>query len=178
MEYFKGDANEIKMAAVLDPLNDQIALQLELANDGAYECQKLGALIYDAERSPLATGITRQIFIENFKEIFDSLIEGGTFESYMTVFRKIFGDTVDVEFTVPGPGRLQIDIEADGVLLSDFVARRIVSNAYYFDEVVDEESDNIVFQTVAGFESQYELENMLFEMVPNGIFTEISLTVG
>jgi hypothetical protein len=83
-----------------------------------------------------------------------------------------------VDFTVPAPGKLNIDIEAAGVELADFISRYIEDNTYLFDEVIDDEGDNIVFQSVKGFQSQYELEQMLFEMVPAGIFTTISLTIG
>jgi hypothetical protein len=76
------------------------------------------------------------------------------------------------------PGKLNIDITASGVQISDFISREIVNNEYVFDEVIDDEGDNIVFQGVKGFETQYELEQMLFEMVPAGIYTEITLTLG
>jgi hypothetical protein len=79
---------------------------------------------------------------------------------------------------VPGDGRLQIDIIAEGVDLNDAVARRIENNQYVLDELIDYEDDNIAFQKIKGFQSQYELEQMLFEMVPAGVFTEISLTLG
>lgn len=177
-QFFKGDAEELKYYNSGLPIIDQIIGQKDLFFDDAYGCFVLGELLYDNDYAPLARAIPREIFRESFSTIFESFIVAGTFESYLTVFRNIFGDDVDVQFTVPGPGRLQIDIEAAGFQLSDFVARYIENNAYVFDEIIDDEGDNIVFQTVKGFESQYELEQMLFEMVPDGIYTEITLTVG
>jgi hypothetical protein len=79
---------------------------------------------------------------------------------------------------VPAPGKLNIDIVAAGTALYDFIARIIVENEYQFDTIIDDEDDTIVFQAIKGFESQYELEQMLFEMVPAGIYTEITLTIG
>ena len=76
---------------------------------------------------------------------------------------------------------MTIDIEATGLEESDFVARRIEDNAYIFDSVIwydGSGQDNIVFETVIGFQTPYELEQMLYEMVPYGIYTEISLTLG
>lgn len=177
-QYFKGDATELKYYNSGLPISDNLSAQKDIFFDEAYACFVLGELLYDNEYAPLARAIPREIFRESFATVFDAFLVAGSFESYLTVFRNIFGDDVEVTFTVPDPGKLQIDIVAAGFQLSEFVARSIVSNAYVFDEIIDDESDNIVFQTVKGFESQYELEQMLFEMVPDGIYTEITLTVG
>lgn len=177
-QFFKGDPTEMKYYNSANPIIESIGDQRRAFFEGAYDCFVLGEVLYDNDFAPLARAIPREIFRESFSTIFDSFIVAGTFESYLTVFRNIFGEDVDVTFTVPGPGRLDIDIVAAGFQLSDFVARKIENNAYIFDEIIDDEGDNIVFQTIKGFESQYELQQMLFEMVPDGIYTEISLTVG
>lgn len=179
MQKFKEtDLTEDKFINVLDPILGTLSSQKDLLYEGAFGAFPLGAAIYTTKRAPLTNAIKKEIFEEAFSEIFEAFIAGGSFETYLTVFRKIFGEGVEVEFTVPAPGKLIIDIEAEGVVLSDFAARRIVDNAYVNDEVIDDEGDNIALQTVKGFESQYELELMLFEMVAGGIFTQISLTIG
>lgn len=177
-QFFKGDATELKYYASGSTILEQVSGQRSLFFDDAYGCFVLGELLYDNDYAPLARAIPREIFRESFATVFEAFLTAGSFESYLTVFRNIFGDDVEVTFTVPAPGKLNIDIVAAGFQLSDFVARRIVANAYVLDEIIDDEGDNIVFQTVKGFESQYELEQMLFEMVPAGIYTQITLTVG
>ncbi len=178
MQYFKGDDLEIQMDACAKEICDQIDLQKDAFFEGAYECAALGDLIYQNNLSPLANAIDQTIYRESFPDIFEAFVAGGSFESYLTVFRKIFGDNVDVEFTVPAAGKLQIEIAAAGNELSNFVARRIVDEAYIYDQVVDHDGNSLVFQTVKGFQTQYELEQMLFEMVPAGIFTEITFSTG
>ena len=178
MQYFKGDEQEIKIYESAKVAIDQISLQKDLFFEGAYETGPLGDMIYDSSLSPLSNAIPQEIFRDAFKEIFDSFLAAGTFENYLTVFRKIFGETVSVVFNVPDPGKLGIAIEADGVELSKFIARYIEDNEYIFDYIVDDVGDNIVFQTIKGFQTQYELEQMLFEMVPDGIYTTISLDLG
>ena len=178
MQFYKGDATEKKFYDAGSPALDQCSLAKDEFFEGAYDAAPLGDLIFDSGRAPLANAIPRAIFRDSFKQIFDAFVAGGTFESYLTVFRKIFGTDVVVEFTVPGPGQLNIDITATGVELSDFVARYIEDNTYILDEVIDDEGDNIAFQTVKGFQSQYDLEQMLKEMVPAGIYTEITLDLG
>lgn len=157
---------------------DSTLIQLDLFFENAYQAFPLGEAIYDADASPLANAIDRGIFREAFSEIFEAFTKAGTFESYLDVFRNIFGDDVDVDFTVPDPGELEITIVATGLQLSEFVSRYIEDDVYFFDEIIDYDDDNIVFQTVKGFQTQYELEQMLFEMVPAGIATTINLTVG
>ena len=162
-QFFKnGDAEELKYYNSAAPISDQLSAEKDQFNQDAYACFVLGELIYDNDLSPLANAIPREIFRESFQSIFDAFLTAGSFESYLSVFRKIFGDDVEVTFGVPAPGKLTIDIVAAGVQLSPFVARYIESNTYVFHNVVDDEGDQIVFQTIKGFESQYELEKMLF----------------
>lgn len=177
-QYFKGDATELKYYESTTEITQTLGVELTEFFDEAYACFILGELIWDNELSPLSTAIPRDIFRESFSAIFDSFLFTGSFESYMTVFRSIFGEDVEVTFTVPAPGKLNIDIVALNVVLYDFVARYINDDEYILDEIIDDEGDNIAFQSIKGFESQYELERMLFEMVPVGIFTEITLTLG
>lgn len=177
-QYYKGDETELKVDGCVEPLLSDIELQLDDFLDGADEASPLGDVIFDTGRSPLSNAIPKEIFRIAFKEIFDAFVLVGTFEAYLTVFTKIFGEAAVIEFTVPAPGKLGISIEAEGVELTDFITRYIENNQYVYDEIIDDEGDNIVFQSIKGFTSQYELEQMLFEMVPAGIFTTISLTLG
>lgn len=176
MQNYKGDAKELKFEAAFAGILTQIYGQRTDLFEEAYNCYILGEVLYDSERSPLANAIPRAIFRESFATVFDAFTAPGSFEGYITVFQNIFGATVDIVFTVPAPGKLQIDITAAGIEYKTFNARRIVSNAYVLEPVVTYLGDNIVFKSVKGFESQYELEQMLFEMVPAGIYTEITLS--
>jgi hypothetical protein len=178
VQYFKGDAQELKFdaagAPILGRLNDG---KVEFF-DEAYSTFALGELLFDEGISPLSNAIPRNIFREAFESIIDAFVSAGTFESYLTVFRQIFGDEVEVTFGIPDPGKLTIDIVAPGVVLYDLITRYIEDNEYVIDEIVDDESENIALGAIKGFESQYEVEQMLFEMVPAGIYTEITLTIG
>ena len=178
MQYFTGDETELKVDNVGAPILNELGLQRDDFFENCYDSFILGGLIWDSGRSPLANAIPREIFREAFTEIFNTFKIAGTFESYLDIFRKIFGESVDVQFTVPAPGKLIIDIEAQGVELYDFITRYIEDNDYKFDDVIDDEGDEIVFQSIKGMESQYEVEQMLFELVPAGIYTDINLTIG
>src|ERR1044071_6027784 len=99
-QFYKGDALEQKVFSVVKPTLDNISLQKDLFFDGSYEASGLGEVIFDAGLSPLSNAISRDVFRDAFKQIFDAFVAAGTFESYLTVFRKIFGDDVSVNFAV------------------------------------------------------------------------------
>ena len=177
-QFYKGDSEELKFYNAGEPVLTGLAMQKNDFWTDAYNCYVLGQIIWDSARSPLANAITRSIFRKSFQTIFESFLFAGSFESYLIVFKKVFGASVDVTFTVPAPGKLNIDIVADTIEITDFITRYISENSYFYDEVIDDEGDNIAFQSVEGFESEYELQQMLFEMVPAGIYTNITLTIG
>lgn len=177
-QFFKGDDFEMKMYQSARPILAELSLEKSTFFDDAFLCFILGEVLYDTGRAPLANSIPRRIFRESFSGVFEAFIAAGSFESYLTVFRQVFGNDVGVVFTVPGPGKLNIDITATGIVVDEFVARRIEGDSYVLDVVVTHDGDPIGFQGVKGFESQYELEKMLFELVPTGIYTQITLTIG
>lgn len=178
MQYFKeSDATEKKYVNAAGPVLDDLSAEKDAMHAGAYASAKLGEIIYDSKRSPLSNAIKREIFRIAFAEIFNAFVVAGSFESYITVFQRIFGTGVSITFTVPAAGKLTVAIIASEIEVSNAVMRYIDSNAYVFDNLVDYDGANLLFQTVKGFQSQYELEQMLFEIVPAGIFTSISLTI-
>jgi hypothetical protein len=180
---FKNDAIELKYVNSGLPIFQQLSMALDDFLAGAYNAGPLGDILHNINRSPLANAISLDIFRTSFNTIYNVFRSSGTFESYLTVFRDIFGSDVGVTFTVPAAGKLDIDIVAQNLLEDDFVARHISFETYLFDNVVwwdgtTSDGGNILFQSVKGFKTQYELEQMLFEMVPIGIFTTITLTFG
>ena len=176
--YKPTDLKELKFENSAEPILSIISADLDLFSAGAFLTAPLGDLLVESSRAPLTKAISQTVFRSAFKEIFDAFVKVGTFEAYITVFKKIFGDDVDLTFVVPAPGKLQITIEAQSSSIYDALARYVSNNTWLYDEIVDENGDNIAFQVLKGFQTQYELEQMLFEMVPGGIFTQISLTIG
>lgn len=177
MQWFKGDDDELVIFGMPAETINFIGGSLTEFFDDCYNCVPMGELLWDNDLVPLKNAIKREIFIGSFQEIFNAWALAGTFESYITVFKKIFGDEVQVTFTVPAPGKLEIDIVTTGVQIKDFVARRIFENQFVYDLVKDLDGNQFVFTSVKGFESEFELKQMLYATVPNGIFTTVSLTI-
>jgi len=102
VQLFKGDALEQKMYNVGKAPADSINAALDQFYQGIYSCVPLGEFIYDQDRAPLATAIKREVFINCYNELFDAFSVAGTFESYITVLKKIFGQDALVEFIAQG----------------------------------------------------------------------------
>lgn len=178
MQYFKGDETELKFVNAGLPAFTGVSLSKAAFFDGCYDAAPLGQLIWDLKASSIARGINRAAFSVVFNEIFNRFNVAGTFELYIDVFKLIFGEDAEIEFTVPAPGKLEIEISAAEATLFDFIAATIEDNDYTFDEVVDDTGDNIAFATIAALVSQYETEQFLYQLAPGGIFTTITLTIG
>jgi hypothetical protein len=177
MEYFKNDDLEQKIIAACQSLFSGINTGIDDLEENCFSCYKMGELLFDNNRMPLTNVIKRDIFIYCFEQIFEAWQFCGTFESYLTVFKKIFGEGSTVDFTVPGAGQLEIEIIATETDEFNAVFREVLNEVYIYDNFVTQDDDKIIFRSVLGIESQYELEKVLFSLVPNGVYTTISLTI-
>jgi hypothetical protein len=179
VQLFKAsDATEQKFDDAFSPTFDLIAAALLNFYNDAFTAGPLGDLLFDTNRAPLANAIDKAIFRVVFNYLFETFLVAGTFESYLTVFQQIFGNDVDVAFTVPAAGKLNIDITAVNFEVYDLMERHITAGAYVLDNLITQDGlDNLAVQIMDGFQTQYEVEQMLFEMVPGGIFTTINLSI-
>ncbi len=207
MQKFKGDDTENKFINAGVPAFDLIDAEQDAFEAGAYDAAPLGDILWTDERAPLAQTIKQEIFRDAFQEIFLQFKVAGTFESYIAIFKKVFGNQVDVNFTVPAPGKLTMAVTVQGFSLDDIIdddsdsiitqdgvdhivvktrnavdlaialVREFVDGMSVYYELIDSDGDNIGFQFIKGFKTPYELEQMLFEFVPAGIFTTITLTI-
>lgn len=178
MQPFKAnDQTEQKLTAAAGGVLDRISSDRSDLLHGAFQCFKLGEVLFDLDRDPLAGVITRETYRSSFFAIHDLFTRPGTFEFYLEVFRAIWGPEVEVEFTVPGPGRLQINIQALTIITEPFLQRRIVDNQYVFEEVTDHDGDPILFQVTQGIKTQSETDALMFELQTGGVFVETTLVI-
>ncbi len=206
MQKFKGDATELKMIECAKSLFDDLSAEKTTFFEQCYSAGPLGDILWTDERAPLSQTIKQDVFRDAFQAIFEEYRHSGTFESYNAIFDQIFGTQCEVEFTVPAPGKLNIDIVAGGFSIDDIIddvgdslitqdgvdhiitksrstssdfaiVSTFIAGVETIYELVDSDGDNILFQFVKGFKTPYELEQMLFEFVPAGIFTTVTLTI-
>ncbi|AEG42328.1 hypothetical protein BdPhPhi1402_gp31 [Bdellovibrio phage phi1402] len=177
MQFFKStDADEQKFYQIAASTMDILEAQENAFFAEAYACFILGQVLYDTGASTISTAIPRYIFRTAFFAIFDSFVEGGSLESYMTVFRAIFGDSVSVEFEVPQPGVLYINIQGLEYITEPITGRRIVDNKYVYDDILDSNGEQILAQTTMGVKTQKDMDIIMPELTPEGIFVQTTLT--
>lgn len=172
----ENDEIEVKVRDAFLPAMELVGADLDEFKAGAYECWVLGQVLAALNASPLADQVSEDTFKKSFYAVHEYFTRPGTFEFYLDICRVIWGDAVDVEFVIPNPGHLQINIEAAEGVAADFLARDIVDNAYVYDEVIDDEGDNIAFQVTQGLKSESEVDALFSELSPAGIFVEATVT--
>lgn len=178
IQYFKNnDDLEKKVADVFDPILTSLGLERTDFYDGAYAAQPLGEVLKNLKRDPMVGVISDDVYVQSFSAIHELFTRPGTFEFYLQLFRKIWGDAVVIEFTVPSPGILDINIEAVEAISYRFIARRIVDDAYIYEPVIDDVGDNIVFQGTIGLKTQSEVDLLMKEISPANIYTTATLVV-
>lgn len=176
-EFHKGDELETRVASVFGAILTSLDLERDNFYDGAFLAQELGQVLWNLERDPIVGVVSETTYRTSFSLIHDLFTRPGTFEYYLSLFRKIWGDEVEVTFDVPSPGILNITINAVDALLFDFIARKIVSDAYVYEEVIDSDGDNIAFQGTVGIKTQDEVDRLIKEISPANIVTSATLTI-
>ncbi len=173
----ENDLTEAKITACFAPLLDEIDLSRDQFNDGAYECFKLGEVLLALDRSPAVGVVSDDVFIQSFFAIHEFFTRPGTFEFYLDIFKNIWGEDVEIEFTVPAPGKLLINIEALDSVPALAIAREIVADVYVNSDIVDHDGDNLIFQTTQGIKTQREADALVRELNPAGIWVDVTLTI-
>lgn len=176
----KFQSNDVREDKV-DAAFAEALVPLEASKDefyeGAYDCYVLGDVLYITSRDPLAGAIPQEFYRTALPALHSLLAWPGTFEFYLAVFRKIFGDDVEVEFTIPAPGKLLINIESQTIVFDDMLAREIVGEEYVYHEVMDHEGNNLAFQTSLGIKTQAEVDSLMRELQVAGIWVETTLVI-
>jgi len=178
LQRFKeSDETEAKVIAVAMPILDDLGEARDEFYEGAYSAWPLGELLYDLKKDPLSGVITRDVFVRSFPAIHQLFTRPGTFEFYMTVFRQIWGDNVQIVFGIPSPGVLTINAKVLDVENFFLVARRIFGPDYVYDPIVDHEGDNILVRATVGIKTQTEISALMNELAPAGIFVITTLEI-
>lgn len=172
---FKGDALEVKMRAVAEPLFDITNIALDEFYENGFDAAPFLLMLYDEDRVPFSERIPRAAFVDFIRQALINFPVTGTFDSYLFVLRSIFGADTEIFFDVPDPGKLSIDVGALTNSEFDFVAREFIDGEYVFYEMVDYDLNILTFRGLPGIETEYELNLLFSEIMPCGISPDITL---
>ncbi len=177
MQAFKeNDATEAKVRAVFHDVFSAVGAQKDAFYNGAYTAYALGDVLA-ATGEPIAGVIPLSIFRTSFPMIHQVYTRPGTFDFYLELFKKVWGDDADIQFTVPGPGQLQIDIVALSAARYQAVARIIEDNEYVRYNLQTQDGENLIFLGTAGLQTEREAENLVRELHPEGVWVTINLSI-
>lgn len=172
---FKGDALELKMEEVGIPAMDLCGQALDDYNAGGYDSAPFLLMLYDEGKMPFSDRVPRDSFVAFFREALTRFPFTGTFESYIFIMQSIFGDGSTVLFDVPAPGKIQMLVNAASSLEFNFVAKEFIDGIVQENNVVDSDGNQFTFRGIFGIDSEFELQMLLAELIPAGIFPDITL---
>lgn len=176
LQRFKtNDATETSMILCAMPTLEDIGDELDAFFEEAYECFLLGDVLFELGRDPMAGVITQETFRSSFPAIHELFTRPGTFEFYLDVIRSIWGSGVDVEFVIPSPGVLQINVLEFDTDSFSLQLREIEDDEYVYSNLIDQDGDLILVRSPIGIKTQSELDALIAELSVYGVYTTASL---
>lgn len=175
-EYFKGDADEIKMDTSGSGPIDTIALALDQFFDEAFECSEFLLMLYDEGRMPFSDRVPREAFVNFLVQCIANANFIGTYESYLFLVNGIFGQGSSIFFEETDPGVVTMTISSEATTRFGFIVREISSGGdYEYFDIVTSNNETLEFVGFPGIDSEAELKRLLAEFIPAGIYADITL---
>lgn len=138
--------------------------------NNAYSSKGLGELLYNPKYADIVRGISKDIFVKTYSQIFESFNAPGTYNNLILILKAIFGENCLIQFENPSPGVLNINITQYAAERSKWITKPDE------DFIINNESDYIVFNE---FISQTYIDEVvvLFKqyLQPEGIFYNINI---
>lgn len=176
VQNFKGDNLELKFQSVGNPIFDLADSSLDDFYSEGFESTPFLLMLYDEGRMPFSNRIPREAFVDFIKQALKRFPVTGIFETYLFVLRSLFGEMSEINFEIPSPGKLEIDINAIASTTFDFIGREFIDGSYTFFNIVDEDGNILQFRGIPGLSTEYELYLLFSEIMPAGIVPVIALT--
>lgn len=176
MQKFKpNDPIEQKFIDAVMPILDSIGADFDAFYNGLYTCHLLGDVLYDTGRDPMVGVINRELYRTSFFAIHELFTRPGTFEFYLDVLRAIFGQDTPIEFEIPSPGVLEINVPAARYQTFAILGREIIDGVYHYHPIVSSDTaEEILGQGFIGLYTEQEIQGLINELAPNGIYTVVN----
>lgn len=169
------DELEATVTSVFVPSIDAFEADLLAFFENIYTCRPLGEILFANKNNPLVNVVPEEVFVTSYPTIFEFFKRPLGYESWLTLLRKIFGEEVEIEFDVPEPGILVINIGALVIENADALARVIEDGQYGYDEIITQpDSDNLAFQAPQGL-TQQELDALINSLPIFGVSVQATL---
>lgn len=173
-QHFKGDSLEVKLAGTFDAVINPLLQELTRWYNDAYESYDLGKIIFDEDKIPLTNAIPRDAFYKNYGTILERWQYVGSFESYLTVFKMIFGPDSVILFERPAPGCLNMSISTQRTSVFKWVTSRYAKRAA---RIVDHAGAQLVLRQLLGINDFFEVQAVLNSLNPAGIYLTVNFEI-
>jgi hypothetical protein len=174
---FKGDATELAIEAAAAPAFELVSAAQDEMLAGAYHSSPFLLMLYDQGRMPFSDRVTRDVFVAFIQEALGRFKTAGTYDFYVFILKAIFGERTQILFEDPPvPGKLIMSVNAEASLEFEFEAKEFVSGAYVLSNLIDHNGDTLAFMGLSGIDSQYKLDQLFAEIIPAGLYSEVTLT--
>jgi hypothetical protein len=174
-QYFKGDAQELKYDAAGKPAFDACEAALDQFFESGYTASDFLLMLYDSGRMPFSARVPREAFVDFIRQAIPNFPFTGTFPAYLFILEAIFGEGTEVLFDVPDPGKLDILISTPAITDIEWIGREFVDGAYEEFSFITDDLFELQFRGISGIDSSAELEQLLSELKPLGIYTTFTL---
>lgn len=178
-KFSNNDELEPRVYGVIEGKIDEASDSLDDFFENCFDSYGLADVIFDLKIAPFTNAVTKDVYRESFNVFNSDIVFAGSFEFYLTFFRAIFGLNVDVVFTIPNEGHLQIDVESLDYTEENLTLREVVNNQYVFNDCLianeDESEEELLIADIKGIKTQNEIDTLIKEISSNGIFTEVTL---
>lgn len=174
MENFKGDETELKIQSVADPLLNIVKLGLDDFYANGFRSTPFITMLRDENRIPFSLKIKETFFTAFFLEALENFRFVGSFESYLLILTAAFGAETVINFEVPSPGHLILNVNFNQQIF-ELIGREFVDGAYVFYNVASTDSEDITCEGLTGVDTIEELELLFSEITPEGIFLDLHM---
>lgn len=169
-QLFNGDDLELKFSGSFDLVFADMKEALLAIIGKAYGAKALGYTLYDGNTSPLNGVIERETFALYYDDIFKTFPYAGTFESYIFILKKIFGEEAEISFTKLAPAALQIDITSDRNTFFKWIESVVSKSA-----ITDESGNAVYFRRALGMTDYYKVRSILNIFKHPGVYLEFNI---
>lgn len=177
-QYFKGDTTEKKMAAVFDGIDSVISESKDDFFENFQTSKPFILSLYDINAVPFTSLVPRDIYYDFIYELLERYPVTGTFDFYLAILLRIFGDRASIFFTVSSPGKLDIEVVGSSDIESELLFSEFNFDTFSSEtgELITHAGDVMTAVGFPGISTQYQLNQIISQIIPAGISPTITLT--
>lgn len=169
---FNGDSLELKFCGSFDLVFKDMRTALLALLEKSYGDKALGYTLYDAPATPLNSVFERDVFALYYDAIFKSFPYAGSFESYIFILKKLFGEQAGITFEILAPAAIRIEIASDKNTWFKWI-ESIIQKI----KISDDNGNIIHFRRALQMTDHYKVRSILNIFKNPGVYIEFNISL-